>query len=277
MRELVGNIHIHTRYSDGSGDIPTIARAAEKAGLDFIIITDHHHLKGKVEEGYYGQVMVLVGSEINEEFNHYLALDIEEPVPGDDHEPQNVIDVVNNQGGFGFIAHGIEKGSPVYKKGKTFPWNDWQVTGFTGIDIWSYLSQWRDEITGIPKGLYLYCNPHYAFRKGPMRPLLRKWDELLQERMVVGIGCSDAHAIKLKWGPWRPTLSDYYLCFRCINTHLIIEKSLSGDFVKDKALIYECLKSGRCFVGYDYFKKTTGFSFVARNQGQMAFMGEKAR
>lgn len=277
LNELAGNIHIHTRYSDGSGDIPTIAGAAEKAGLDFIIITDHHHLQGKAEEGYYGKVMVLVGSEINEECNHYLALDIEQPVPGNDHHPQEVIDMVNNQGGFGFIAHGIEKGSLLYRNGKTYPWNDWRATGFTGIDIWSYLSQWRDEITGIPKGFFLYFNPHYAFKKGPMKPLLRKWDELLRKRMVVGIGCSDAHAIKLKLGPWRPVLSDYYLCFRCINTHLFVKEPLSGDFEKDKAQIYQALKSGRCFVGYDFFRKTTGFNFVAKDQGKTALMGEKIR
>lgn len=275
MYECAGNIHIHTRYSDGSGSIPEIARSAEKAGLDFIIITDHHHLQGKPEEGYYGRVLVMVGSEFNTERNHYLGIGIDDEVPGNDEAPQHVIDGVRSQGGIGFLAHPFEIGSPVYKQGKTYPWTDWSVMGFTGLDIWSYLSQWRDGITGIPRGIYLYFSPHQAFRRGPLQAALDKWDELLQERMVVGIGCSDAHAIKVNLGPWKPIISDYYHCFRCINTHLTLKERLSGDFIKDKTEIIQALRMGRCFVGYDFFKNSRGFRFVADANGQIKHMGER--
>lgn len=275
MYDCVGNIHIHTRYSDGSGSIPEIAESAERAGLDFIIITDHHHLKGNSEEGYYGKVLVLVGGEFNLEQNHYLGIDIREAVPACDEDPQQVVDGVRNQGGIGFLAHPFEIGSPVYKNGKTYPWADWRVTGFTGIDIWSYLSQWRDGVSGIPKGFYLYFNPHQAFKQGPLKAVLKKWDELLQERMVVGIGCSDAHAIKINLGPWQPVISDYYLCFRCINTHLVLKERLSGDFIRDKARIRQALQTGKCFVGYDFFKSTKGFRFVADPGGRLVHMGER--
>ena len=36
-----GAYHIHSRRSDGSGDIDAIAAAAARAGLQFIIVTDH--------------------------------------------------------------------------------------------------------------------------------------------------------------------------------------------------------------------------------------------
>ncbi len=273
MYDYAGNIHIHTRYSDGSGSIPEIAESAEKAGLDFIIITDHHHLRGKPEEGYHGKVLILVGGEFNLEYNHYLGMNIREKVSRSDDDPQQVIDGVRKQGGIGFMAHPFEIGSPVYKKGKTYPWKDWQVTGFTGLDIWSYLSQWRDGVSGFLKGFYLYFNPHQAFKKGPLKAVLKKWDELLQERMVVGIGCSDAHAIKINLGPWQPIISDYYFCFQCINTHVVLEERLSGDFERDQALIYQALQTGRCFVGYDFFKKTKGFRFVATSDGNIVHMG----
>ncbi len=275
MYDCVGSIHIHTRYSDGSGSIPEIAKSAEKAGLDFIIITDHNHLRGKPEEGYYGKVLVMVGSEINLECNHYLGIDIAEEIPPNDEVPQQVIDGVRNQGGIGFLAHPCEIGSPVYKNGKTYPWTDWEVTGFTGMDIWSYLSQWRDGISSIPKGFYLYFNPHQAFRRGPHQASLEKWDQLLRDRMVVGIGCSDAHAIKINLGPWKPVLSDYYTCFRCINTHLTLNKQLSGDLKSDKAVIKQALQSGRCFVGYNFFKSAKGFRFVAESRGHIINMGER--
>ena len=45
----IGAIHIHSKFSDGSGDIEQITKAAKKAGLDWIIITDHK--QAGVEDG----------------------------------------------------------------------------------------------------------------------------------------------------------------------------------------------------------------------------------
>ncbi len=47
-----GNMHIHTRYSDGEKLHAEIAQDAITAGLDFIIITDHNTYVTGVE-GYY--------------------------------------------------------------------------------------------------------------------------------------------------------------------------------------------------------------------------------
>ena len=106
MYEYVGNIHIHSHYSDGSGSINQIAEAAQQVGLDFIIVTDHFTLAGKKEEGYHHGVLVLVGMEINAECNHYLALNIDEEVPNHDHHPQAVIDQVREQGGLLYAPGG---------------------------------------------------------------------------------------------------------------------------------------------------------------------------
>ena len=71
----------------------------------------------------------------------------------------------------------------------------------------------------------------------------------MQQRMVVGIGCSDAHAIKINLGPWKPVISDYYTCFRCINTHLLLKEPLSGEFKKDKEAVIQALRAGRFLWG----------------------------
>ena len=42
MHELVINLHMHTRYSDGHGSHGDIAAAAMQAGLDAVIVTDHN-------------------------------------------------------------------------------------------------------------------------------------------------------------------------------------------------------------------------------------------
>ena len=45
MYEYVGAIHIHSVYSDGTGKIEEIAKAAYDSDLDFIMMTDHNTLK----------------------------------------------------------------------------------------------------------------------------------------------------------------------------------------------------------------------------------------
>ena len=49
MHEIVINLHMHTRYSDGTGTHKDIADAAIKAGLDAVIVTDHNVLVQGVE------------------------------------------------------------------------------------------------------------------------------------------------------------------------------------------------------------------------------------
>ena len=52
MQEIIVNLHMHTRYSDGSGTHRDIAQAAMQAGVDAVIVTDHNVLVQGVE-GYY--------------------------------------------------------------------------------------------------------------------------------------------------------------------------------------------------------------------------------
>ena len=83
--------------------------------------------------------------------HHYLALNITEEIPADDENPQAVIEAVNS-GGLGFIAHPFEKVALV-ANGIIFPWLDWQVQGFTGIEVWNWCSQFRDGIQNLWQAL----------------------------------------------------------------------------------------------------------------------------
>ena len=42
MIEITGAIHMHSVFSDGSGEVEDIARYAGEAGLDYILLTDHN-------------------------------------------------------------------------------------------------------------------------------------------------------------------------------------------------------------------------------------------
>ena len=64
MPEIVVNLHMHTRFSDGAGMHADIAAAAMKAGLDAVIVTDHNVLVNE-PAGYYKdgnrRVLLMVG------------------------------------------------------------------------------------------------------------------------------------------------------------------------------------------------------------------------
>lgn len=272
--EYVGNIHLHTTYSDGSSPVDSIVRAAAQAGLDFLIITDHNTLRGKDEEGYHEGVLVLVGMELNFRRNHYLVLNVSEPIPSNDKDPQIIINEVRRRGGIGFIAHPVERGSPFYEDGVTYPWTRWDANGFTGIEIWNRLSQWRDGLQSFGKAAYLtVVNPHAAL-VGPYPEVLSRWDELLQQGMVVAIGGSDCHGVNLKLGPIKLAIDDYYLAFRSVNTHILSHRPLVGSLKPDARVIYDCLLKGSCFVAYDFFMPARGFLFWAQDRYRTALMGE---
>lgn len=137
MHEYVGAVHIHSEYSDGSGKIPDIARYASEVGLDFIMMTDHHTLKPKRDgaEGWYDDVMVLIGYEINDKqnFNHYLAFNVNRTV-GVRSCAREYVQRVKERGGIGFIAHPDEKRQGI-RDHPAYPWTAWDSQEFTGIDL----------------------------------------------------------------------------------------------------------------------------------------------
>ena len=63
MFEYVGALHMHSTFSDGSGEVKDIAKYAGEIGLDYIILTDHNTLRALKEgfEGWYGDTLLLVG------------------------------------------------------------------------------------------------------------------------------------------------------------------------------------------------------------------------
>ena len=140
--EYIGNIHIHSTFSDGTKTVSEIARIAADLDLDFIIITDHDYLTDSLhleQEGFCGKTLVLMGLEIGERFHHYLAFNLNRMIRTGDSHPQEIIDQVNAQGGFGFLAHPFEKGMPFVQKSIAYTWNDLTVSDFTGICVWAGL------------------------------------------------------------------------------------------------------------------------------------------
>ncbi len=193
-QDYVGVLHVHTTYShDAHGRFEEVVRVANAQRLDYVILTEHNTLKplrdGK--QGWHGATLILVGEEISTPSGHYVALNVTEEVNRNKRTTQQIIDQVNRQGGFGFIAH------PYFKKAR---WKDWTVTGFTGLEIYNVAHDTLDE-NRLRLALWTLTAPVEPFYLSiidrPYDPLA-KWDELIRQRgRIVGVGATDAHEFHL--------------------------------------------------------------------------------
>ncbi len=113
MVEICVNLHMHTRFSDGSGTHKDITNAALKSGLDAVIVTDHNvFVKGV--EGYYGdgerRVLLLIGEEVHNtvrqpQKSHLLAFGAGIELATLSQNLEKLIDTIHEHGGAAFAAH----------------------------------------------------------------------------------------------------------------------------------------------------------------------------
>ena len=278
LNEYVGHIHLHTTYSDGVATIEEVIHIASQAGLNFIIPTEHNVLV-KGLDGWYENTLLLVGEEVHDEerqpeSSHYLALKIKEDVAPFAQYPQAVINAVNAQGGFGFLAHPIEYDTPPFVEEPNLSWRDWQVSDYTGLELWNYMSEFKNRLPNKAAAI-LFCYFPRLVMRGPYPDTLAKWDELLRERKTVAIGGSDAHGNTYRLGPFSRVVQPYDYLFRAANTHILCEEAFNGQLDHDQRVVYDALRDGRCFVAYDLLGNTRGFRFTAKSGDATVIMGQE--
>ncbi len=282
MHEVVINLHMHTHYSDGHASHAEIAQAALRAGLDAVIVTDHNVYVSGVEKVYQEgdkKVLLLIGEEIHDQArqpqkNHLLVFNANKDLATNAYDPQFLIDSVRQSGGLSFLAHIYDPAAPAF--GETdISWEDWHVQGYTGIELWNHMSEFKSLLKNKLHAIYYAYNPEHIAH-APSSIALKRWDELLASgKIVVAVGGSDAHAMPASMGPLKRVLFPYEFHFRCINTHLLCENPLKGELENDRQNIYTALQHGRAFIGNDLPASTRGFRFTAQGQETKVQMGEE--
>lgn len=285
MEELVVGLHIHSNYSDGHGSHSDIAKAGLKAGVDALIITDHNIWVQDLER-YYSkgnkQLLMLVGEEVHDNTlkigkNHLLIMNHSRELSSFSQDPQNLINMAKQSGALTFIAHPIEDPLEKFSE-RAFNWEDWNVKGFTGIELWNHLSELKTRSSNVVDLLINVLFPKLMTLR-PKEETLKLWDNLIKksDQPIVAIGGVDAHCLQINFGLLKISLYPYDLHFRSITTHLITPKKLTGSLSEDKKMIYEAFKSGHAFLGYDLPASTRGFRFSANNDDGQFIMGDKVR
>lgn len=250
MHYCPGALHMHTIYSDGSGAVEQVVRAARAAGLRWIIVTDHDTLAGQPYEGWRDDVLVIVDHEITPDRNHFLALDVDMVIDRD-LPPQDFVDAVYAQGGFGIIAHPDERVKNHFKD--IYRWDDWGVDGprrrdgrSVGIELWNVMSDWGEHLTRRNKEL-LFFFPRMGLR-GPTPETLAWWDRLnMAGRRTFGVGGVDVHAFK-KRAPWGEVeVFSYQWMFGTLTNYLLLDGPLAADAPAAMRQVYGALAAGRSY------------------------------
>lgn len=280
MHEVIVNLHMHTRYSDGSGLHKEIASAASKTDVDAVIVTDHNILVDGFE-GYYKEkrrkILMLIGEEVHDQArdpqkNHLLVFNANREMATYADDPQNLINQVRESGGLAFLAHPNDPEAKAFNE-TDISWEDWSVRNYTGIELWNALSELKTVVPTKLHGAFYAFFPAFVASQ-PLAETLAKWDELLSKGdKVVAIGGSDAHALHMSMGLLHRVIFPYEFHFRCVNTHALLSEPLSGEAARDKSLIYDALAHGRCFIGYDLPAPTRGFRFTAQGRDGSVSMG----
>jgi PHP domain-containing protein len=281
LHDLAGVLHVHSTYSDGTGTVSQIAAAARANDLDFLLLTDHDTLAAREhgEEGWHHGVLVLVGEEVSpRRENHYLAFGLEHPIDHGGLTPQQIVDRVNEAGGFGFLSHPFSKGSERFQRGgEGMPWRDLDCTGYTGVELWSFVTDTAERVNSIPELVRFIAAPGRFIDHPPPRNL-ELWDALCARRRCVALGGVDAHQVGIRVRGRVPLrLMAYKRSFRHLRTHLLADRPLAGDLDRDRETVFVALRAGRAYLARDSLAPARGFRFWAEgSEGRVAEMGDEA-
>jgi PHP domain len=277
---VTGVLHVHTRRSDGTGTPEDVARAAARAGLDFVALSDHGDGTQFMDAPrYIDGVLVLDGVEISTSAGHYIALGMPRAPYRLAGQARDVIDDVRRLGGFGIAAH---PDSPKME----LSWRNWQAS-FDALEWLNADSQWRDE----PQRALVRTVLTYWLR-GPEsivtlfdRPpsALAQWDALTRRRPVVAVAGHDAHARMSLAGAWEPTgnerslaLPSYETAFAAFAVRATLARPwgrASQDAGRDAAALLDALREGRVYTVIDAIAGPARLMFSATAPNGTTEMG----
>jgi predicted metal-dependent phosphoesterase TrpH len=293
---VAGILHVHTNRSDGQSSPEAIAAAAARAGLRFVVFTDHGDAtRAPDPPEYRSGVLCLDGVEISTAGGHYIALDMPAapyPLAG---EPRDVIEDVRRLGGFGIAAH-PDSPKPQLR------WDDW-LAPFDGIETINPDTSWRQwaqqaaTAMPAPKGR---GSPEWAARRRlglailayPFRSsetiasliqpggTLYRWAHLTARRRVVGIAGVDAHAkLQLRGDPadsrFSLPLPGYEAIFRTLSVRVTPDRPLSGNAKADAAVVTRAIRAGHLYSAVDGIATPPSFELTATNSLGAVHQGDE--
>jgi hypothetical protein len=291
---IPGILHIHTNRSDGLSAPDEIAAAAARAGLAFIVFTDHGDATRTPDPpAYRSGVLCLDGVEISTTGGHYVAFDMRAspyPLGG---EARDVVEDVRRLGGFGIAAH-PDSPKPELR------WREWAAP-FDGIELLNPDTSWRVWVQQARSGdaaaagatwparrRLLAALAGYPFRSPetiarlarPTGNVLDRWAAIAARRRLVTIAGVDAHArLDLRGDPqdsrYSIPIPGYVSSFRALSIHVTPDRPLTGNAQADAATVVRAIRSGHLYVAVDGVATPPSFEFTATNDHGTVHEGDE--
>ncbi|HEX4566713.1 MAG TPA: hypothetical protein VH138_08765 [Vicinamibacterales bacterium] len=253
-RTIPGAYHVHTTRSDGHGDKHDVAVAAARAGLKFVILTDHGDATRPPDPPeYIDGVLCLDAVEISTDQGHLVALDMPRapyPLGG---AADAVVEDVHRLGGFAIAAH-PDSPRPALR------WTDTEAP-IDGLEWLNADSEWRKDSRSrlIRAGLGYFFRPGPALASLMDRPAtLARWDALAARRPIVGLAAVDAHGgVGQRSEDVSRSVAGtigipaYQASFRTLSNRVILDAPPTGDAARDARAIYDAIRKGSVFTTID--------------------------
>jgi hypothetical protein len=268
-----GVIHVHTNRSDGASSPEEVAAAAARAGLSFVVFTDHGTGARTPDSPVYRSgVLCLDAVEISTTGGHYLAIGLP-PVPYPlGGEARDVVEDVRRLGGVGIAAHPDSPRADLQ-------WADWSLP-VDGIEILNLDTMWRRYVFmpgWAPKQRLLQALLAYPIRSheaiGNLLTVTEEnashYAELTRRQSAVALVSVDAHSkVALRDvdpgdNRWALPFPGYETVFRTLQVRLTPERPLTGDAPADAVLVIDALRAGRLYGANTALAAPPSFEFTA--------------
>jgi hypothetical protein len=258
-----GVVHVHTSLSDGRGSPAEVVAAARRAGLDFIVITDHN----RADAGAFGAAnepggpVVIVGSEVSTEAGHVVAIGIRPPAFRFSGTLREVVDDIRYLGGCAFVAH------PTSPRAETSFTRE-NEPGSWGVEVVNGDSAAREAPPlALALAAFRYpVNPGQALGRtlGSFDPERALWDRLLSRRFAPAIGGADAHGRIPVTRTASLPIPSYEALFGLVHTVVNLTEPLPENRVVAERRIVRALCAGESSIAIPTLADPKTFYFVAR-------------
>ena len=278
-----GLLHVHSQLSDGRGSADDIAVAAARAGLQFVVLTDHGDGTRRPEApAYRAGVLVIDGVEVSTRGGHYVAIALPQspyPLAGD---AVDVVEDVRRMGGFGIVAH------PDSPKAE-LRWTEWSAP-FDAVELINPDTSWRIHASqGGLAGKWLLWRSLLAYPARPVEAIAQlltdtdtlrdQWSTATAARKVVALAGADAHAkvslVDAEPGNNRYSvpIPSYESSFASLSVHVRLDQPFSGEAPADAERLIQGLRSGAVFVAVDGWASPAAFEYWATEGALRAEQG----
>lgn len=247
-----GAYHVHSSRSDGSGSVDDIARAAARAGLQFVILTDHGDgTRPPDAPAYLHGVLVIDAVEVSSEDGHVAAIGIWSAAPYPlGGETRDVIEDIRRLGGAAIAAHPDSPRSTLrWRAGGAVP---------DGIEWLNADSEWRAHpATTLAATLVRswFRGPEsVAALFGASDESRDRLDGFARSGQVFTLAAVDAHARigedvegGVSTGAWAIAFPGYETMFRtCVQT-VALERPPTGEAGADAEMVVAALRRGHSY------------------------------